>query len=129
MSTEGRPRILVVDDSSLVADATREALEQRGLEARVATSVSRANALILAWAPTMVLLDVKIPGVDGTDICRWFKERVVTRDIPVLLFTDLPEAGLPELVASCGADGYVTKRKGLDFVADQVSSLCEEIVG
>jgi DNA-binding response OmpR family regulator len=129
MSSEDRPKILIIDDSSFVASATREALEQRGLDARFATSVSRANALILAWRPTVVLLDVKMPGVDGTDICRWLKERIVTTGVPVYLFSDLPESGLPELVAACGADGYVTKRKGLAFVAERVSSLCEEIVG
>lgn len=129
MGVEGeRPRILVLDDSALVGEAMHDALTRRGFEVNVATSIARLNALLLAWSPTMVLVDVNMPGIPGTDVCRWIKERIATQDVPVLLFSDIPETDLSALAGHCGADGFVSKRKGLERVAEQVSTLCEEIV-
>lgn len=125
---QDRPKVLVLDDSAFVGEAAKAALEERGMDVRLVSSIARLNALLLAWSPTLVLLDVNMPGIEGTDVCKWLKARAETKAVPILLFSDMPEPELKRLVETCGADGCVSKRRGLQFVADHVSSLCEEIV-
>jgi DNA-binding response OmpR family regulator len=123
-----KPRVLLMDDSEITRDATRAALEARGFEVRTASTLGQFNAILTGWAPTLVLTDVRMPGVTGAELCKWIKERVDTDTTPVVLFSDLPQTELEELARWCGADASITKARGLEQVSADLSALCEGLV-
>ena len=125
---ERKPKVLVIDDSALVARATSSALEQSGFDGRAARTLGEFNALLTAWSPTIVLADVNMPGALGTELCTWIKQRVSTMETLVVLFSDASDHSLSALARRCGADAYVSKSHGIAHVARELSKLCEEIV-
>jgi len=80
-------QILVVDDEPANIDVLRQALEAEGYEVMVASSGKVALALAERFEPDLVLLDVTMPEMDGFEVCRQFKQREVTRTIPVIFLT------------------------------------------
>lgn len=126
MASEPR-KILLVDDSELTLAMEEEILAADGHEVRLATSVDQVIAVLKSWSPDLVLTDVKMPGTDGTELCRLIKSQV-HRLVPVVLFSTLPDDDLKVLADRCGADGYLSKSRGFGSLSAQVASLCQEII-
>ncbi|HEU5057135.1 MAG TPA: response regulator [Kofleriaceae bacterium] len=124
----GDPRkILLVDDSALTLAVEEAILVAEGHEVRLATSVDEVVSVLESWEPDLVLTDVKMPGTDGTELCRLIKSQV-HRLVPVILFSTLPDADLAVLARRCGADGYLSKSRGFDSLPAQVADLCQQIL-
>lgn len=121
-----KPRVLLIDDSELAAMVTREVLERDGFEVRAASSVGEFDAVLQTWSPNIVLADVNMPGVSGPQLCKSIKLRMET--VPVVLYSELPEAQLSALAKSSGADGFLSKSDGVERLSQQLVALCEEIV-
>jgi len=125
--TAERRKILLVDDSQLTLLLEAETLTESGYDVRTAATVQQVHLVLDAWAPDIILTDVKMPDMDGAELCRVIKSQV-TRLVPIILFSDLGDTELAELARRCGADGYLSKSHGLDSLANQVEELCESIV-
>jgi DNA-binding response OmpR family regulator len=99
--------ILVVDDEPLVLDVVARYLERDGH--RVVTAVDADDALraIEREEPSLVLLDVMLPGkTDGLDVCRWIRS---SSELPVILLTARTDEADRIVGLELGADDYVTK--------------------
>lgn len=120
-------KILLVDDSALTLAVEEAILVAEGHEVRLATSVDEVITVLKSWAPDIVLTDVKMPGTDGTQLCRLIKSQV-HRLVPVVLFSTLPDADLEVLARRCGADGFLSKSRGFESLPAQVANLCQEIL-
>lgn len=120
-------KILLIDDSELTLLLEAETLTAAGYEVRTAATVGQVNHILAVWSPDIILTDVKMPDMDGADLCRLIKRQVV-RLVPIVLFSNLDDARLAELARRCEADGYLSKSHGLDSLARQVEELCESIV-
>jgi len=123
-----KPRVLLMDDSELALEVTRAALERDGFEVKSVRSLAQFNMILQTWAPTIVLTDVNMPGVSGADLCRWIKRRVDTQTVPVVLFSELPDAQLAEVAKRSGADGFLSKSNGVSLLSQKLVALCEELV-
>jgi CheY-like chemotaxis protein len=119
------PRVLVIDDSPIALDITRAALELGGFEPRAASSLGEFNVILKTWSPDIVLTDVRMPGVDGGEICRWIKARLDTQRVRVLLFSDLPKEELSQIARDTGADGYISK--GAQNFTAALRTFCEMV--
>ncbi len=124
----GRPRVLLIDDSAIASEVACAVLEDAGFEVRAAKSLGEFSSVLKTWYPNIVLADVNMPGVSGPELCKWIKVRVETQTVPVVLYSDMPEAPLADIARESGADGYVSKERGLERVSQKLSELCEEIV-
>ena len=101
--------LLVVDDTPENLDLVRQTLESVGCEVLVATSGERALEMIRRRVPELILLDVVLPGIDGFETCRRFKQETATQAVPVIFLTALDEIEhLATGFAAGGAD-YITK--------------------
>ena len=112
LSTAKRPRkILVVDDSEAVGKLLEAELSARGFEVQTADSADKATKIILKknTRPDLVLLDVKMPNVNGEQFCRFIKSNALFAGIKVLLCSGENEAELQRICREAGADGYVQK--------------------
>ena len=104
-----RPHILIVDDLPANLGVLQGVLEDAGYHVLVATSGERALTRLAYMQPDLILLDVKMPGLDGYETCRRLKADTRWRDVPVLFLTahDDPADKLRGFEA--GAVDYITK--------------------
>jgi CheY-like chemotaxis protein len=108
---EARRRVLIVDDSEIVARLLKDELEAKGFEIQYAPDAERATSIILkrATRPDLILLDINMPKVDGAQFCRFLKKNEMFRTIKVVFCSGADRAKVEQLVAECGADGYLLK--------------------
>jgi DNA-binding response OmpR family regulator len=98
--------VLVVDDEPVVRDVVVRYLEHDGFETLVAADGDTARAMIEEREPTLIVLDVMLPGIDGLSLCRWIRER---SSVPVILLTARGEEADRIVGLDLGADDYMTK--------------------
>ncbi|HEX8772564.1 MAG TPA: response regulator transcription factor [Pyrinomonadaceae bacterium] len=103
--------ILIVEDDPDIAESLRYNLEREGLQARVAETGEKglAAALDARNPPALVILDLMLPGMSGTELCRRLRREPRTRRTPIIMLT--ARASETERVAGLdlGADDYITK--------------------
>ena len=106
-----RRRVLIVDDSEIVARLLEEELRGKGFEIRYAPDAETATTLILKREsrPDLILLDINMPRVNGVQFCRFVKRNDRFRGIKVILCSGAAKETVQALAAECGADGYVFK--------------------
>jgi CheY-like chemotaxis protein len=110
--TGGRkPRILIVDDSEMTARIIEADLVAKGFEVHFADSADKATKIILKkqTRPDLVLLDVRMPNVNGEQFCRFIKSNSLFKGIKVLLCSGENVEELQRICREAGADGYVPK--------------------
>ncbi len=100
---------LLVEDSKTQATQIKEILESVGLTVRVAYDGPDGLREAIDNPPSLVVLDVKLPTMDGFQVCRRLKRNPATSQIPVIMLTDKagPKATISGLQA--GADDYIPK--------------------
>lgn len=106
-----KPRILIVDDSEMTARIIEADLVAKGFEVHFADSADKATKIILKkqTRPDLVLLDVRMPNVNGEQFCRFIKSNSLFRGIKVLLCSGENVEELQRICREAGADGYVPK--------------------
>ncbi|MBP7937134.1 MAG: response regulator [Phycisphaerae bacterium] len=114
--------ILVVDDMVDNVRLLNGLLDVRGYEVRSATDGARALASATAEPPDLILLDIRMPGLDGYEVCRRLKADPATADIPVVFLSAAKESfDKIEAFAAGGVD-YVTKPFEAEEVLARVST-------
>ncbi|MBS2031079.1 MAG: response regulator [Deltaproteobacteria bacterium] len=121
-------KILIIDDSEITLAMEKAVLEQHGYEVQAASTLLNFEIILKSWRPNVILTDIHMPDVKGTDICRILKTEYDTQDIPIVLFSSLTDAELSKLAEQVGADGYLSKNHGLESLAAKVNELVESIV-
>ena len=104
-----RQSVLVVEDEEDIMEVIRFNLEKEGYEVNQALSGEKALQVIENNLPSLVLLDLMLPGINGLDLCRIFKQNDRTKAIPVIMLTAKSEDA--DIVAGLemGAEDYITK--------------------
>lgn len=98
--------ILIVDDETRIIELARMYIEREGFSVESATDGAEAYRRIVAKEPSLVVLDIMLPGMDGLDICRKLRTH---SDVPIIMLTALNE-DIDKIVAlELGADDYLTK--------------------
>jgi CheY-like chemotaxis protein len=113
---DGRPRVLLVDDSAEYRDLYALMLEQT---ATVITASRGEDALAIASAEPVdaIVLDVMMPGMDGWQTCEQLKSNPQTSAIPVIMLTSLDGRDVPETAARVGAASVLIKPCPVDRLA------------
>ncbi len=121
MEERSGPVILVVDDNRDNAEIVRQTLEARGYAALVANGGDEALLLFESERPSVVLLDVMMPGRSGWEVCRLMKQHPEHgRNIRVIMVTALHEWNDKQQALHTGADDYITKPLDLRDLASRV---------
>jgi DNA-binding response OmpR family regulator len=98
--------ILIVDDEQHIIDLAKMYLEGVGYQTTSATEGTAALKLILTTAPTLVVLDLMLPGLDGWEICKRVRAQ---SDVPIIMLTARSD-DIDRIVGlELGADDYLTK--------------------
>lgn len=104
-----RERIVIADDEADIRDVLRITLEAEGFEVEEAPNGAEALALIRTRNPHAVILDSKMPEMNGEDVCRALKKDILLRHLPVLLVTAKGETSDKVKGLGAGADDYIVK--------------------
>jgi PAS domain S-box-containing protein len=109
MPAENQGNILIVDDKVENLAVLGELLTQAGFKVRPALSGELALKAVVASLPDLILLDIRMPGMDGFAVCRALKADPCSRDIPVIFVSATQD--LPDRTAAFAAGGvdYVSK--------------------
>ena len=101
---------MVVEDEIDVANLVKHALE-RGGDANVEIVGSGAAALqsVSKTPPDLLILDLNLPGVDGTEVCRILRSRPGSSQLPIIMLTARTDESERVLGLDLGADDYITK--------------------
>jgi len=109
MTAPNLPQILVVDDNEDNAHIIRDYLESKGYLITVAYNGDEAMALFASIKPSVVLLDVMMPGRDGWQVCREMKAGREGRPLRVVMVTALQDWNDKRQAIETGADDFVEK--------------------
>ena len=115
--------ILVVDDDPLLQEVLKTKLERSGYIVAVAEDGEVALDYISQKLPDLVLLDIKMPGMDGYEVCKRLRADEKTKALPILMLTAY--GGLNHVIKGMesGADDYISKPYEIEEVLVRVRSL------
>ncbi len=121
--TDATHRILIVDDEPDVAKWIARLVHEHhpDYEVRQANDGFAAGEIVGSWQPDVVLLDLRMPGQDGYEVCRRIKSRPNGKDIEVIAITgdDSPQAALR--IIECGAAACLAKPLDTDQLIAKIS--------
>jgi two-component system cell cycle response regulator DivK len=117
------PLVLIVDDNEKNRKLAREVLRAAGLRTLEAARGDEAIALAAKHQPDLILLDLRLPELDGTDVARGLRGRAETGRIPVVALSASPRDGSDRLLAA-GFDGYLQKPIDVRAFPEQVRGFC-----
>ena len=103
------PRVMIVDDNALNVELVRFVLAEAGFELAVAFDAEQALAILPAFDPALVLMDIQMPGMDGLALTHRLKSDAATRHIVILAFTAYAMKGDEAKMRAAGCDGYISK--------------------
>ena len=112
------PLILIVDDNAMNLKLAGDVLLAAGFWTLEAATGAEAIALAEEHLPDVVLMDVRLPDMDGTEAARRLAERARTSSIPVVALTSL---AFEEIT---GFAGYLAKPIDVEAFPEQVRSYC-----
>jgi two-component system cell cycle response regulator DivK len=118
------PLVLIVDDNEKNRKLARDVLRAAGLQTIEAASGGEGIALAAECLPDVILLDLRLPDMDGTDIARTLRDGVQTARIPVVALSALRYAGGSDRLLAAGFSGYLEKPIDVRAFPDQVRSYC-----
>ncbi len=118
-------QILVVDDKPRYLKLVRYNLEAAGYEVLTAASGKEAVSTVAGTNPDLIILDIRLPGINGYEVCTRIREFSST---PIITLTVKGEE--PEKVQGLrlGADDYITKPFGSEELVAQSSPCCDAAV-
>jgi two-component system phosphate regulon response regulator PhoB len=103
------PKVLIVEDEVDLVKSLEYALRNGGFEVQSATLGREGQALARSWKPDVILLDLMLPDVAGTEICRALKADPTTSPIPIIMVTARSDEVDRVVGFELGADDYVVK--------------------
>jgi len=112
-----KAKILIVEDDPYVRRVYQRLFEFSKYEVQQAATGTEGLEIARSKQPNLILLDLMLPTVSGLDVLKDLKSKKETKDIPVLVLTNLGEEQVMETALSLGADGYMVKA---DFTPEQV---------
>ncbi len=113
--------ILIVDDKKENVQLLLSFLTEAGYRVRTALDGETALLSISARAPDLVLLDIKMPGIDGMEVCRRLRQNPCM-DIPVIFISGLEDADIKVKAFQAGGVDYITKPFSNEEVVARVST-------
>ena len=101
--------ILIVDDNPANLKLVQVLLLSEGYEVQTATDAVETLEILKRTHPSLILMDLQLPGMDGLELTRVLKADPGTRDIVILALTAYAMMGDEEKALQAGCNGYVTK--------------------
>lgn len=116
--------VLIVDDNEKNMRLARDVLNLGGFRTLEASSGGEAIELAGEHLPDVILMDIRLPDMDGTEAARRLRDDPRTARIPVVALTSLAMKGDREWLLATGFDGYLEKPISVRELPEQVRGFC-----
>jgi DNA-binding response OmpR family regulator len=117
-------RVLIVEDEQDIAGLVRHTLERGGdMEAEIVGSGDAALKAVTTRVPDLVILDLNLPVLSGTEVCRILRSRADARNLPIIMLTARTTENDRVNGLDLGADDYMTKPFSLRELAARVRAV------
>ena len=116
--------VLIVDDNDRNLRLARGVLRHAGVRTLEAGTAAAALELAAEESPDIILMDIRLPDLDGAEALRRLKQDARTAAIPVVALTSFAMKGDREWFLGAGFDGYVAKPISVREFPDQVRGFC-----
>lgn len=124
MTEQTKKKILVVEDEEILLTALREELEGGGYSTEGAVDGVEGLGKVKSYKPDLILLDLLMPKMDGMEMLQKLKENSETRDLPVVILTNLSDYEKISEALSLGAMDYLVKANyKLEDLLDKVKTV------
>ena len=120
-------KLLIVDDEAEICDFLKSFFEERNYEVKTASSGQATLQVVEQFKPQVVLLDIKMPGMDGIQTLGTLKKKFPR--IKVIMVTALETRDKIEECLRLGADNYITKPLSLEYLENDVREKIESLTG
>ena len=117
------PHILCIDDEQNILDLLTFNLEAAGYSTLTASTGADGLAVAKQAIPSLILLDLMLPDMDGTDVCKQLKADPMTASIPIIMLTAKDSEVDKILGLELGADDYITKPFSVRELVARVKAL------
>ena len=107
-------KILVIDDEAEVCNLLETFLKKQGYESISTTSASEGLEKLRSERPDAVLLDIRMPDMDGIEVMR--RIRTINKDIPIIMATAVVDKKVAQDASDLGATDYIIKPFDLDYL-------------
>ena len=121
-----RPRILVVDDEPAIQRALGPLLRARGYDVEPASSGAGALRSVAASMPALIVLDLGLPDLEGTEVCRRIR---ATSQVPIIVLSARGAEADKVQALDLGADDYVTKPFGPEELLARIRVALRRVIG
>ena len=118
------PVVLIVDDNDRNRKLARDVLRAAGFRTLEAATGAEGIALAAERLPDVVLLDLRLPDLDGTEVARELRDETRTASIPVVALSALQLGGDEDWLRAAGFAGYVEKPIDVRRFPNQVRRYC-----
>jgi two-component system response regulator VicR len=115
-------RVLIVEDDPLMAKFIERHLRDAGFDTEIALDGFAAGAAIESFRPGVITLDIKMPGLSGTDVLKFIRSQLHLRKTKVLIISAMPDDTIHE-AKRIGADGVLKKPLDAETLVRTVSEL------
>lgn len=117
-------RALIIDDDPASVKLISKILELEGYEVKAAQDGFAAGALLVAFAPDIVTLDLKMPGLTGNEVIRFIRNMKQFRNTRILVVSSSSTGNLEKAVSE-GADDYLAKPLDHEKLREKVAAILE----
>lgn len=102
-------KIAILEDDPVISQMYRMKFEADGFDVRLADNGKRGIALVEAFEPDLILLDLQMPEMDGAEALAYIRKHAWGKDIPAIVLTNLGKEESPKELESLGVAGYIVK--------------------
>jgi len=125
VTKETMPKLLIVDDEVEICDFLKMFFEERDFEVEVAYEGISAIEKVGVFNPDVMLLDIKLPGIDGLEVLAKVKE--THPNVRILMVTAIETSEKIDEALRLGADNYITKPLSLEYLENDVRDKLKEL--
>ena len=102
-------KIAIIEDDAVISQMYRMKFETDGFDVQLANNGKRGVALVENFLPDLILMDLQMPEMDGTEALTVIRKHDWGKDIPVIILTNLGQEESPKEIRNLGIHSYIVK--------------------
>lgn len=125
LAKEWSCRILLVDDEKAFITLLTKIIRNKYRHCVVGSAMNgfEAGRQVLSFKPDLIVLDLKLPGIDGFEVCKNIKSTPQTKNMKIIAVTGYHTEGIKNKILSCGADAYLPKPFDAEELMGKIAKL------